>query len=52
MRTAQITVRSDMIGSISISPADYGTLIAITGHSIKRMRRLREFFYVAGRALQ
>jgi hypothetical protein len=37
-----------MIGFISISPADYGTLIAITGHSIKRMRRLREFFMWLG----
>jgi hypothetical protein len=41
-----------MIGSISISPADYGTLIAITGHSSKRMRRLREFFMWSGGALR
>jgi hypothetical protein len=39
-----------MIGSISISPADYGTLIAITAARTKRMRRLKNFFYVVGRA--
>jgi hypothetical protein len=32
-----------MIGSISISPADYGTLIAVTAARTKRMRRLKTF---------
>ena len=52
MRIAQITVRSDMIGSISISPADYGNLIAITATRTKRMRGLKNFFYAVGRASQ